>query len=193
MIETKPCRICGGRMKKGLSSVCSYECELKRQQERPVKVTKPRKCAECNKETEVRKKYCSIICSKKAEKRRKRDKKRLTPGYWMDKADTLASKYYRTKTPYCEAKGLDHLICNNELQWCHIVRRGNKGIRYEEYNNLVMCSVHHSYYTPRPEEWMIFIDNNFSDRYELIKENIHNHCDANIEYYQSWINKFNSL
>jgi len=180
-------------MPKGLNSVCSYECELKRQSKRLKKPQKPRKCAECNKDTEARKKYCSIICQKKSEDRRKREKKKLTPGYWMEKADTVASLYYRESRPYCQAKGLDNNSCGGPLQWCHIVRRGVKSIRYEPYNCLVMCRDHHAYYTPRPEEWMIFIESNFLSEYLEIKDTINRHVDANIEFYQSWINHFKEL
>lgn len=194
-------------MLKGLHNVCSYQCQLEKDKLKPKKEPKPRACAECKKQTVGRNKYCSDKCSQKASKRRKKAKEKTEPKYWMKKADLVASKYYRSKTPYCQAKGMPHeyvrlkdseegdelrtsLDCSDQLQWCHIYRRGYQGIRYEEYNHLIMCSSHHSYFTVYPEEWSLFMQVNYPEKYKLASENRNNYCHSTVEHYQSWINKF---
>lgn len=140
--------------------------------------------------------YCSYECREKATRRRTREKKKETPGYWMDKADKIVSLYYRSQTPYCEAKGLPHeykkdtIRCTSVLQWCHVFSRRYKGIRYEPYNNIIMCSAHHSYFTVYPEEWAIFMALNFPEKWKLASENRNRHCNATVEYFKSIIEAF---
>lgn len=172
-----------------MQAYCSYQCSHKMAR-KPKKEPKPRACAECKKQTMGRNKYCSDKCSEKASKRRKKAKEKTEPKYWMKKADTLASKYYREKTPYCEAQPFHEHECKNGLQWCHVYRRAYKAIRYEWYNNLVMCGGAHMYFTHNPEEWYIFMQTYYPERWELATKNRHNTINFNVDYYQSWINEF---
>lgn len=148
-------------------------------------------CKGCGKEIQKgMQAYCSYQCSDKMARKRKREAKQKTPGYWMAKADTQASLYYRSKTPYCEAKDKDDIKCGGVLQWAHIMSRGNKRLRYEPLNHLIMCAGHHVYYTHHPYEWALFIEEQFNDRHEFVKEHRHEYVQANAEYYQGWLNRF---
>ena len=131
-------------------------------------------------------KYHSYQCRDKATKRRTKEKKKLDPKHQIKALDVTASLYYRQRTPYCEAKGLDHLECKGSLQWCHVFSRRYKSIRYEPYNNLVMCSAHHVYYTHRPEEWAVFMIEHFSKRWELARDNRNNYCKVDQTFIEKW-------
>ena len=141
-------------------------------------------------------KYHSYQCRDKAKRRREKSKKKESPGHWRKLADTAASKYYRAKTPYCEAAGKDHQYkkggfpCTYQLQWCHVYRRGYQGIRYEEYNHLIMCSAHHAYFTHYPEEWALFMQTNYPSRWKMASDNRNSYCNATTDHYKKWLAKF---
>ena len=143
--------------------------------------------------------YCSYQCKDKAARRRKREKKADTSGAWMGRVDKLAGAYYRQQTPFCEAKGKPHSYkkgifpCTEQLQWCHVFSRRYKGIRYEPYNHLIMCSAHHSYFTYNPEEWAIFMSRNFPEKWIEASENRNLHSDANVDFFKERYEHFKSL
>lgn len=84
-------------------------------------------------------------------------------------ADDLCREIVRNRG-FCEAAGLDNVRCGGVLQWCHIIGRANKRIRWETYNALCMCQGHHVYYTHRPHEWFLdFIPKNFPVQFEQIQ------------------------
>ncbi len=88
------------------------------------------------------------------------------------KADTLASRYYRTLTPYCEAADRDTGInCGGGLQWCHILTRAILHMRYEPYNHLILCAGHHVYWTHSPDLWTKFLEQHFPERLTLANQN----------------------
>lgn len=91
-------------------------------------------------------------------------KKKPTRGKLRTKCDWLASAYYRARTPYCEAKGNDATQCGGGLQWCHLFSRAILHMRYEPFNNLVMCQGHHLFYTHHPIEWTRFLEANFPEK-----------------------------
>ena len=103
------------------------------------------------------------------------------------KADTLASQYYRAITPHCEAQGLDSINCGGGLQWCHIFSRSVIHMRYEPYNNLVMCAGHHTWYTHNPIEWTRFLEKNYLERLSLAEAQRYKYDKIEYEY---WINFF---
>lgn len=150
-----------------------------------------KKCKKCSKNMpKGMNAYCSYKCRDSAKKLRDKERKKERPGYWMAKADTAASLYYRARTPFCEAEGLDTKICKGGLQWCHIKSRGNLRIRYEPYNHLVMCSGHHVYYTKRPAAWEIMVATEFPERWELINETWLEYCNANVDYFKMYLEYF---
>jgi len=54
----------------------------------------------------------------------------------------------------CELHQKDHLKCGNEIQAAHIVMKSiAPRTRYDLRNGRSICSVHHKYYTHRPEFW----------------------------------------
>lgn len=113
--------------------------------------------------------------------------KKLNKTQLKKRADTLASLYYRSVTPYCELKGLDAIHCGGPLQWAHIYSRSVLHMRYEPYNNLVLCAGHHSYYTHQPIEWTRVLENHYPERLSLAELNRHKY--AKIDY-QYWIARF---
>lgn len=97
-------------------------------------------------------------------------KKRTERQKNTDLADDLCRALVRGRG-YCEAAGLDKVRCNGMLQWCHIVGRGNKRLRWETWNALCMCQGHHVYYTHHPEEWFLdFIPTHFNEQFKLIQK-----------------------
>lgn len=150
-----------------------------------------KKCGECSRNMpKGLNKYCSYQCSDKSARRRKKLKKAESPSAYMKKADTAASLYYRSKTPYCEAQPYYQHDCKNGLQWCHVYSRMYKAIRYEEYNHLIMCGAAHAYFTYHPEEWYLFMQEHYPERWELATRNRHNTIGDNLEYYKDWLSRF---
>lgn len=113
--------------------------------------------------------------------------KKIPKSVLKKKCDMLASLYYRTLTPICEAEGLDNIRCGGGLQWCHIFSRAIVHMRYEPYNNLIMCSGHHTWYTHNPIEWTRFLEKNFLERLSLAETQRYKYDKTDYEY---WINFF---
>lgn len=113
--------------------------------------------------------------------------KKVNKSSLKKKCDTLASKYYRAETPYCELKDKDGVNCGGSLQWAHIFTRGIVHIRYQPYNKLVLCAGHHRYYTSKPIEWVRILEKEFPDRLQLAEENRYKYEKVDYDY---WINHF---
>jgi hypothetical protein len=113
--------------------------------------------------------------------------KKISKSSLKKKCDTLASKYYRAETPYCELKDKDGVNCGGSLQWAHIFTRGIVHIRYQPYNKLVLCAGHHRYYTSKPIEWVRILEKEFPDRLKLAEENRYKYEKVDYDY---WINHF---
>ena len=96
------------------------------------------------------------------------------------KADTLASRFYRAETPFCELAGKDSIHCGGNLQWMHIFSRSNLRLRYEPYNKLVGCQGHHVWYTHNPVEWVRFLETHFPER--LSEAELHRNELAKLDY-----------
>lgn len=103
------------------------------------------------------------------------------------KCDILASAYYRAQTPYCQASGLDTTQCGGGLQWCHLYSRAILHVRYEPYNNIVMCQGHHLWYTHHPIEWTRFLEARFSERLAEAEANRYKYWKVDYNY---WIDHF---
>lgn len=114
-------------------------------------------------------------------------KKKPTRGKLKTKCDWLASAYYRAQTPYCEAAGKDSTQCGGGLQWCHLFSRGILHIRYEPYNNLIMCQGHHLLFTYRPIEWTRFLERHFPDKLAEAEANRYKFSKVD---YDAWISHF---
>ena len=105
-----------------------------------------------------------------------------------NKADMLASRYYRAETPYCELSGKDTVRCGGVLQWMHIISRSNLRLRYEPFNKLIGCAGHHIYYTHNPLDWVRFLEQHYPERLALVER--HRHEIRKIDY-SAWIDRFN--
>jgi hypothetical protein len=97
--------------------------------------------------------------------------KKPTKSKLKAKADILASAYYRSMRPYCEAAELDDVKCGGGLQWAHIFSRSILHMRYEPYNHLILCAGHHLHYTHNPIEWTRFLEANFLIRLAAAEAN----------------------
>lgn len=107
-----------------------------------------------------------------------------------EKCDKRASWHYKKQTSHCEALGRTSTSCWGTLEWCHIVSRRNRRLRYEPYNNIVMCHGHHAWFTDRPYEWERFVRNNFPNKWREVEEHKNEYQRVNESFYLEWIEKF---
>ncbi len=80
-------------------------------------------------------------------------KKEPKKSYYIKKADTLFSLYWRKKIGYCEK-------CHKEegLQLAHIITRDCKKLRYEPKNKFVLCGGCHLFWAhKKPLEFAEFV------------------------------------
>ena len=111
-----------------------------------------------------------VAFPKPVKKVKKKKRKKKNP-YTMKKADILFSQIIRVKGR-CEAKGLDSIRCNGNLQCAHIIGRGNRTLRFDEMNALCLCASHHFWYTNHYDEWILyFIPQYFPKNSEYVLEN----------------------
>ena len=106
------------------------------------------------------------------------------------RCDMLASRYYRALTPYCELAGRDGIECGGSLQWCHIIGRANLRLRYEPFNNLILCAGHHRWYGLHPVDWVRVLEREYPERLTLAEQ--HRHEVVKIDY-QVFIDRFTSI
>lgn len=116
--------------------------------------------------------------------------KKLSRTALKAKCDKLASAYYRNLTPYCEAAGLDSISCGGGLQWCHIFGRAILHMRYEPYNNLIMCAGHHRWYGLHPIEWTRMLEKHYPERLALAEFNRYK-FNEKLDY-QDFIDRFST-
>src|SRR5664279_1950398 len=98
-------------------------------------------------------------------------KKKPSKTALKNKADILASQYYRALTPHCELSGLDGIQCGGILNWAHIFSRAILHMRYEPYNHLILCQGHHTFYTYHPIEWVRVLEKHYPERLNLASLN----------------------
>jgi hypothetical protein len=106
-----------------------------------------------------------------------------------NRCDTLASRYYKRKTPHCEAYGKSSIRCGGRLEWAHIISRRNRRLRYEPYNHVILCHYHHDYWTRNPFEWVRWVQVTFPNRWRLVRAHRNEWFDGD---YQRWIDWFSS-
>ena len=83
-------------------------------------------------------------------------------------ADRLAGGICRDKG-ICEAKG--HKIeCDGPYQWAHILSRRFHATRWLPQNSLCLCRSHHALFTYNPDEWIMFLINNYEETYIWLYE-----------------------
>lgn len=85
------------------------------------------------------------------------------------KCDKIFSEKVRA-VGACELAGLDHLRCSDQLQTMHIVGRANHNLRWDSMNALCGCSAHHIYYTSRPTEFAMLVEENWPEQYAYLQE-----------------------
>ena len=98
----------------------------------------------------------------------KRSKKSLT-----NTADKYAREACHARG-FCEVAHIPKLsppsttkgACGGGLQWCHIVGRKHKKLRWDPLNCLAMCAQCHAYYTDRSAEFGIVVETLYPGRLE---------------------------
>lgn len=85
------------------------------------------------------------------------------------RCDKLFSLRVRSRG-YCELKGLDHILCSQNLQCMHIVGRRNYRLRWDLQNALAGCSGHHYYYANNPWEFNELIKEQFAVNYRYVNK-----------------------
>lgn len=81
---------------------------------------------------------------------------------------------------YCEAME-GRIECKGPLQCAHIFSRRYHAVRWNEVNALSLCAGHHTYWTHRPDEWWIWIHENFPGRLRYLREVYRDPWDRDIE------------
>jgi hypothetical protein len=84
------------------------------------------------------------------------------------KADDLARKLCHARG-YCQAAGLDDVACGGPPNWAHIEGRRNLGLRWKEWNCLLLCGGHHMHYSDYPIKWGLFIETHFPENLARIR------------------------
>lgn len=130
--DTKECKNyanCNTVILKGLTAVCSPKCQRDIDSLKPKKEPKKRYCAECNKVTYSRNKYCSTKCSDKSARRRKRASGG-TLAQCKKKAWVEFSKYIRQRDKQCFTCG-----SKNNLQAGHFIK-ASQAYNYFNFNEV---------------------------------------------------------
>ena len=84
----------------------------------------------------------------------------------MKRADTAFSVWVRSRG-VCESDRDSH---TQNLQCAHIISRSYRTTRTYELNALCLCQGCHVFYTHRPLEWRLFIDDRFPGRWDDIQQ-----------------------
>lgn len=78
-----------------------------------------------------------------------------------NKADRVFSLYIRARDGSCKNCGRP-----DNLQAAHIVSRRYHGTRWDEENCVALCRDCHVFYTHRPLEWSVWVDENGPVKWE---------------------------
>lgn len=73
------------------------------------------------------------------------------------KLDKIVGQIIRSKGR-CERCGSTEM-----LQWCHIITRGAKSIRWDLDNAFCLCHKCHYMFTNNPEKWPVFVDDHMGE------------------------------
>jgi len=106
------------------------------------------------------------------------------------KADALARKACHARG-YCEAAFWAKYSppkttggkCGQELQWCHILSRRHKKIRWSPLNCLCMCADCHRYFTDHSAEFGLMVEALYPGRIELLGQLDKDTRDIDHEYW----------
>ena len=75
-------------------------------------------------------------------------------------ADKLACEFVLERDGYrCQSCGRDERT--RYLEWCHILTRGARYLRWEPSNAVALCHADHVYFTDHPVQWRRFIAEQF--------------------------------
>lgn len=80
----------------------------------------------------------------------------------MRQADQLAGQLCRQRSK-CASCG--RRSENTVFQWCHIISRTYKGLRWSEDNCLCLCAPCHARFTYRPSNWIAWLMENMPVKY----------------------------
>lgn len=89
--------------------------------------------------------------------------KKISRSKLLKKADVLFSKVIRSPG-YCLRCG-----SRDRLQCAHLRSRNYKAVRWDRSNAICLCSACHVYFTYRPLEWEVWIEERFPGRMDDLK------------------------
>lgn len=115
--------------------------------------------------------------------------KKVKKSTLRNKADKLFSLQVRS-IGKCELAGKDKITCNGNLQCMHIITRGVTALRFNPMNVLCGCAAHHMYYTHHPVEWVLFISQNFKEKFKFVVEHKDDVVKKTEDLYRSVIERY---
>lgn len=83
-------------------------------------------------------------------------------------ADALFSRFIKERDRRCVAEG-EATACGGEYQCAHLLSRRYRLIRWNPDNAVTLCRNHHLFYTHRPLEWSVWMEENYPGRYEVLR------------------------
>lgn len=103
-------------------------------------------------------------------KKKKKKPKPKTKTYWKTRADGFFSQWIRGRDGICQATRVEEAgaeKCTREafLQCAHIHSRSYSATRLDPDNAMALCRSCHTYFTPRPLEWKVFVDELYGEHY----------------------------
>lgn len=84
---------------------------------------------------------------------------------WMKQADVLFAKFVKERDQLCLNCGsVDYLQC------AHLITRAYKSIRVNPKNAVALCRRCHIFYTHRPLEWDLWVEEHFPGRLAELRQ-----------------------
>ena len=77
---------------------------------------------------------------------------------------------------FCEAHGLHGIDCGPRkptfplLEWCHIIGRRTKRLKFVPENSVCLCGQHHVYFTNNPIAFFLFVEEKHPGRVDALYE-----------------------
>lgn len=91
-----------------------------------------------------------------------------------DKYAERHAKAWCKRRGVCEAAGLEGVECNSRkpgwplLEWCHIIGRSAKRLKFYPENAVCLCGQHHAFYTSHPASFNRFIETSYPGRMDKL-------------------------
>jgi len=81
-------------------------------------------------------------------------------------ADTLAREIVLYRDGYCCQRCGKSREDGAVIQWCHVLSRDARSIRWDPLNSMALCQPDHFFFTVQPARWATFLDERWPGRIE---------------------------